>query len=63
LDFVHGLQDALTEAPEFDRSGICEVDEGYVVGETGPEVHCGTRCMFMFSDSISVVETTNGGAH
>jgi hypothetical protein len=36
LDFVHELQDALEEDPEFDFSGVCEVDEvSMVAGEKG----------------------------
>ena len=36
LDFVHELQDALEEDPEFDLSGVCEADEVSVVaGEKG----------------------------
>jgi hypothetical protein len=31
LDFVHELQDALEEDPEFDFYGVCEADEVYVV--------------------------------
>ena len=36
LDFVHEVQDALAEDPEFDLSGVCAADEVYVVaGEKG----------------------------
>lgn len=36
LDFVHEVQDALDEDPEFALSGVCEADEIYVVaGEKG----------------------------
>lgn len=36
LDFVHEVQDALDEDPEFDLSGVCEADEIYVIaGEKG----------------------------
>jgi homoserine dehydrogenase len=36
LDFVHEVQDALEEDPEFDLYGVCEADEVYVVaGEKG----------------------------
>jgi transposase-like protein len=36
LDFVHEVQDALDDDPEFDLTGICEADEIYVVaGEKG----------------------------
>ena len=36
LDFVHEVQDALEDDPEFDLSGVCEADEVYVVaGEKG----------------------------
>ena len=38
LDFVHEVQDALADDPEFDLSGVCEADEVYVVaGEKGLE--------------------------
>jgi hypothetical protein len=38
LDFVHEVQDALEEDPEFALSGVCEADEVYVVaGEKGLE--------------------------
>ena len=36
LDFVHEVQDALNDDPEFDLTGVCEADEVYVVaGEKG----------------------------
>jgi hypothetical protein len=36
LDFVHEVQDALDDNPEFDLTGVCEADEVYVVaGEKG----------------------------
>jgi len=36
LDFVHEVQDALADDPEFDLSGVCEADEIYVIaGEKG----------------------------
>jgi hypothetical protein len=36
LDFVHEIQDALDDDPEFDLTGVCEADEIYVVvGEKG----------------------------
>jgi len=36
LDFVHEVQDALDEDPEFDLYGVSEADEVYVVaGEKG----------------------------
>jgi hypothetical protein len=36
LDFVHEVQDALDDDPEFDLTGVCEADEIYVVaGEKG----------------------------
>ena len=31
LDFVHEVQDALEDDPEFDLYGVCEADEVYVV--------------------------------
>jgi hypothetical protein len=35
-DFVHEVQDALDDDPAFDLTGVCEVDEMYVVaGEKG----------------------------
>ena len=38
LEFVHEVQDALADDPEFDLSGVCEADEIYVVaGEKGLE--------------------------
>ena len=38
LDFVHEVQDALAEDPEFDLPGVCEADEVSVVaGEKGIE--------------------------
>ena len=38
LDFVHEVQDALEDDPEFDLSGVCKTDEIYVVaGEKGLE--------------------------
>ena len=36
LDFVHEVQDAIDDDPEFDLTGVCEADEVYVVaGEKG----------------------------
>jgi hypothetical protein len=36
LDFVHEVQDALDDDPEFDLTGVCEANEIYVVaGEKG----------------------------
>ena len=36
LDFVHEVQGALDDDPEFDLTGVCEGDEIYVVaGEKG----------------------------
>jgi len=38
LDFVHEVQDALDNDPEFDLTGVCEADEVYLVaGEKGLE--------------------------
>jgi transposase-like protein len=43
LDFVHEVQDALEEDPEFALSGVCEADEVYVVaGEKGLEEEDGS---------------------
>jgi len=43
LDFVHEVQDALADDPEFDLSGVCEADEVYVVaGEKGLEEEDGS---------------------
>jgi hypothetical protein len=33
LDFVHEVQDALDDDPEFDLTGVCEADEVYVVAD------------------------------
>ena len=38
LEFVHEVQGALADDPEFELSGVCEADEIYVVaGEKGLE--------------------------